>query len=105
VVGVDTASVDPAAAKPGSLCHKFLQPNGVPLLEYVANLDAIPPNGTTIVLGAPKIRNGTGGQTRIFAFLKSNGDMSGAARSRLSVAVLIITIINLLFSHAGISCL
>ena len=104
MLGVDTPSIDPAA-KPGFLCHRFLQPNGVPLLEYVANLDAIPPNGTTIVLGAPKIRNGTGGHTRIFAFLDDNDDMTGSACSRLSVAVLIITIINLLFSHAGISCL
>jgi len=80
VLGVDTPSTDPANM-PIYYCHEFLQPNGVPLLEYVANLDAIPPNGTTIVLGAPKIRNGTGGHTRIFAFIEDEDKIIGSAAS------------------------
>ncbi|WAQ96643.1 hypothetical protein MAR_029333 [Mya arenaria] len=40
------------------LCHNLLQPNNMSLLEYVANLDAIPRTGTTIVLGI-RLRFGT----------------------------------------------
>ncbi|WAQ95860.1 ISAHY-like protein [Mya arenaria] len=73
VVGVDTPSVDPGIA-PEYYCHNHLQPSGVPLLEYVANLDAIPVRGSTIVLGAIKMREGTGGPTRIFALLDDEND-------------------------------
>lgn len=73
VVGVDTPSTDPGVA-PEYFCHNFLQPMGVPLLEYVANLDAIPPAGTTIVLGSMKMRAGTGGPTRIFALIEDKND-------------------------------
>ncbi|WAQ95859.1 hypothetical protein MAR_028549 [Mya arenaria] len=73
VVGVDTPSADPGIA-PEYYCHNHLQPNGVPLVEYVANLDAIPVRGTTIVLGAIKMRDGTGGPTRIFALLDDEND-------------------------------
>ncbi|KAL4239752.1 hypothetical protein ACF0H5_000555 [Mactra antiquata] len=73
VVGVDTPSTDPGQAD-GYYCHMYLQPNQVPLLEYVANLDSVPARGTTMVLGAMKMRDGTGGPTRIFAFMD---DMDG----------------------------
>lgn len=68
VVGSDTPSTDPGNP-PGYPCHMYLQPNNVPLLEYVANLDSIPPRGTTFVLGTMKVRGGSGGPTRIFALL------------------------------------
>lgn len=71
VVGVDTMSVDPGQPPTGVpyRCHVHLQPSNVPLLENVANLDAIPPKGTTIVLGGLKTKTGTGGPTRIFALI------------------------------------
>ncbi|WAQ96642.1 ISAHY-like protein [Mya arenaria] len=88
VIGVDTPSTDPANL-PVYYCHKLLQPNNMPLLEYVANLDAIPKTGTTIILGAPKIRNGTGGHTRILAFLPDDGeDVTGGAR-RLASSIIV----------------
>ncbi|KAL4239755.1 hypothetical protein ACF0H5_000558 [Mactra antiquata] len=68
VLGVDTPSTDPGQADE-YYCHMLLQPNDVPLLEYVANLDSVPQRGTTIVLGTMKVRRGTGGPTRIFALI------------------------------------
>jgi kynurenine formamidase len=38
-------------------------------VEVLANLDAIPPTGATIVLGAPKVTGGTGGPTRVYALI------------------------------------
>jgi kynurenine formamidase len=73
VLGVDTPSIDPAQP-PIYPCHMYLQPNNVPLMEYVANLDSIPVRNTTIVLGAMKVRDGTGGPTRVFAFIDEEHD-------------------------------
>ena len=36
-------------------------------LENVANLDKLPASGATIIVGAPKFMDGTGGQCRLFA--------------------------------------
>lgn len=94
VVGVDTPSADPA--KPTSdpygftyPCHMYLQPAEVPLLEYVANLDAVPRKGTTMFLGAIKSRDGTGGPTRIFAIIETDpsGDTTSAASCRVSIFI------------------
>jgi hypothetical protein len=43
-------------------------------MEYVANLDSIPVRNTTIVLGAMKVRDGTGGPTKVFAFIDDEED-------------------------------
>ena len=77
VVGVDTPSTDPGKPTRDPYgfnypCHMYLQPAQVPLLEYVAHLDSVPKNGTTIFLGAIKSRDGTGGPKRIFAVLESD---------------------------------
>ena len=72
IIGMDTNSVDPGTPINGSgnpyPCHFHLQPNNIPLLENIANLDLIPPTGTTIVIGVMKTRNGTGGPARVMAF-------------------------------------
>jgi kynurenine formamidase len=73
VLGVDTPSTDPGQP-PVYPCHMYLQPNNVPLMEYVANLDSIPVRNTTIVLGAMKVRDGTGRPTRVFAFIDEEED-------------------------------
>lgn len=92
VVGVDTPSVDPA--QPNFLpCHFILQNNDVPLLEYVANLDAIPLRGTTIVIGAPKFRDGTGGPTRVLAIV--NEDQKGSSAHASSPFWTILSIVSL----------
>ena len=90
-VGVDTPSTDPGDSTTFP-CHRYLQPNQVPLIEYVANLDNIPCNGTTIVLGAIKTRGGTGGPTRVLALIDDkNMDTTGkAATNALSTCVYFI---------------
>ena len=95
VLGVDTPSTDPAKVTKQMYgqnypCHMYLQPNQVPLLEYVANLDAIPRNGTTMFLGAMKSRGGTGGPVRIFAIMEggegcSQTDSASDVKTMLSI--------------------
>ena len=68
MLGVDTPSLDPGQTKVAPYaCHTLLQPNNIPLLEYVANLDNIPVSGTTVFLGGIRTRGGTGGPTRVLA--------------------------------------
>ncbi|XP_053406653.1 uncharacterized protein LOC123548155 [Mercenaria mercenaria] len=88
VVGVDTPSTDPAQP-PVYPCHMYLQPNNVPLLEYVANLDSIPVRNTTIVLGAMKVRDGTGVPTRIFAMIDEDDVTDSAGRLSPTVAFIL----------------
>lgn len=38
-------------------------------VEALANLDALPAKGETLVVGAPNVRGGTGGPTRVFALV------------------------------------
>ena len=84
-VGVDTPSTDPGNLK-GYPCHRYLMPNQILLIEYVAHLDTIPRNETTIILGAIKHRGGTGGPTRVLAILQEAGDdpTGGAVKSKIS---------------------
>ena len=39
------------------------------ILENVANLDALPPKGATLIIAPIKIEGGSGGQCRIWAIL------------------------------------
>ena len=59
----------------------YRQSAEVPLLEYFARLDAIPKNGTTVVIGAIKTRDRTGGPTRILSIMEPDPrkDTSGGA--------------------------
>jgi kynurenine formamidase/glyoxylase-like metal-dependent hydrolase (beta-lactamase superfamily II) len=65
-VGVDVISLDPGNdnAYKG---HKILLGAGKWALEAVANLKMVPPTGAHLIVGAPKIKGGTGGITRLFA--------------------------------------
>jgi kynurenine formamidase len=36
-------------------------------VELINNLGAVPPSGATLIVGAPKHKNGTGGQMRLLA--------------------------------------
>ena len=49
--------------------HQLWLPSGRWGLENVANLDKVPENGATLVVGAPKVRNATGGLTRLIALV------------------------------------
>lgn len=100
VVGVDTPSIDVATdlAKP---VHVLLLGNNIPVLEYAANLDSIPPNGTTIFLGAIKTRGGSGGPVRAVAILDEKTVESSHCPARLiSVSTYILTFLLALSMRA-----
>jgi kynurenine formamidase len=69
-VGIDTLSVDNllvGEAKGAS--HKVLHGAGRYVLENLARLDELPPRGTTIVIGALPIVDGTAAPARVLAFV------------------------------------
>jgi kynurenine formamidase len=65
-IGVDVLSFDPGIDE-NYTGHKTLFTAGKWGVECVANLDKIPKNGATIIVGAPKVGNATGGFTRLIA--------------------------------------
>lgn len=67
-IAVDTLSLD-FGASPDFVVHKTWLSTGRYGIEGVANLDRVPAKGATIVVGAPKVRGGTGGPARIFALV------------------------------------
>lgn len=70
VVGlaVDTLSLDHGPSADFKT-HTLWLPSGRWGLENVANLDRVPVAGATLVVGAPKVKNATGGLTRLFALV------------------------------------
>lgn len=68
VVGmaVDTLSLDYGRSEDFATHYAWLPTNRWGL-ECIANLDALPARGATLVVGAPKHRAGTGGPARVFA--------------------------------------
>lgn len=67
-IAVDTLSLD-FGQSPDFIVHNTWLPAGRYGIEGIANLDALPAVGATIVVGAPKVRGGTGGPARIFAMV------------------------------------
>ncbi|MBX3577631.1 MAG: cyclase family protein [Rhizobiaceae bacterium] len=67
-IAVDTLSLD-YGKSPDFIVHNTWLPAGRYGIEGIANLDAVPAAGATIVVGAPKVRGGTGGPARVFAFV------------------------------------
>jgi kynurenine formamidase len=65
-IAVDTMSLDPGNSADFPV-HHFWLGNGKWGLENIANLAHIPPSGTTIIVGAPKIAGCTGGPSRVLA--------------------------------------
>lgn len=65
-IAVDTLSLD-YGPSPDFIVHNTWLPSGRYGIEGIANLDAVPAKGATIVVGAPKHRGGTGGPARVFA--------------------------------------
>ena len=70
VVGlaVDTLSLDHGPSKDFRV-HRLWLPTGRWGLENVANLDKVPAAGATLVVGAAKVRNATGGPARLIALI------------------------------------
>ena len=67
-IAVDTLSLD-FGPSPDFAVHNTWLPAGRYGIEGIANLGKLPARGATIVVGAPKVRGGTGGPARIFAFV------------------------------------
>ncbi|NKB53818.1 MAG: cyclase family protein [Rhizobiaceae bacterium] len=65
-IAVDTLSLDHGPSQNFATHYAWL-PAGRYGIENLANLNAVPPNGATIIVGAPKTKGGTGGPARIFA--------------------------------------
>jgi kynurenine formamidase len=65
-MAVDTLSID-FGVSPDFATHYDWLPSGRWGLECVANLGAMPAKGATLIVGAPKVRGGTGGPTRVLA--------------------------------------
>jgi kynurenine formamidase len=70
VVGLasDTLSLDHGPSKDFKV-HRLWLPSGRWGLENVANLDKVPAAGATLVVGAAKVRNATGGPARLIALV------------------------------------
>lgn len=64
--GVDTLSLDPASAEK-FVAHLALLGAGKYGVELLANLNAVPPSGATIIVGAPKHEGASGGPCRVYA--------------------------------------
>ena len=64
--GVDTLSLDKAEAQK-FVAHLALLGAGKYGVELLANLNAVPPSGATIIVGAPKHEGASGGPVRVFA--------------------------------------
>jgi kynurenine formamidase len=67
-IAVDTLSLDHGPS-PDFIVHNTWLPTGRYGIEAAANLDRLPAKGATIVVGAPKVRGGTGGPARVFAMV------------------------------------
>ncbi|HMQ32056.1 MAG TPA: cyclase family protein [Chloroflexaceae bacterium] len=65
-IGVDTISLDHGPSADFAVHFTLLGTNRWGL-EGVANLEAIPPSGTTLIVGAPKVAAGSGGPSRVMA--------------------------------------
>jgi kynurenine formamidase len=67
-IGVDTLSLDPGNSADFGVHFSWL-PGGRYGIENLANLDALPPVGATVFVGAPKHKTGTGGPARVMAVI------------------------------------
>ncbi len=67
-MAVDTLSLDYGLSADFATHYAWL-PSGRFGIENIANLDAVPAAGATLVIGAPKHRGGTGGPARIIALM------------------------------------
>jgi kynurenine formamidase len=65
-IAVDTLSLDHGASK-DFRTHLLWLPSGRWGLENVANLDRVPAAGATLVVGLAKVKDATGGPSRLYA--------------------------------------
>jgi kynurenine formamidase len=65
-IGVDTLSLDHGPSATFAVHFAWLSTNRWGL-ENLANLEAIPPSGATLFVGAPRVAGGSGGPSRVMA--------------------------------------
>lgn len=65
-IAVDTLSLDHGPS-PDFAVHYAWLPSGRWGLEGVANLETLPVSGAMLIVGAPKVKGGSGGPARVFA--------------------------------------
>jgi kynurenine formamidase len=68
-LAVDTLSLDYGASKDFKTHYLWLPSGGRWGLENVANLDKVPASGATLVVGVAKVKDATGGPTRLLALV------------------------------------
>lgn len=66
-VGIDTHGADPGQDVNYATNTQVLERNGI-VLECLTNLDKLPPKGTTLVLGALALKDGSGTPLSVMAF-------------------------------------
>lgn len=67
-VGLDTASLDPGNSQ-DFLAHRALLGANLYGIENLAQLDLLPPIGTTLIVAPMKIAGGSGAPARVFALI------------------------------------
>jgi kynurenine formamidase len=67
-IASDSLSLDHGPS-PDFAVHYAWLPTGRYGIECLAGLDAVPPAGATLVVGAPKHKGGSGGPARVLALV------------------------------------
>lgn len=68
-VGIDTASLDPGSGSNDFWAHRTILGANIYGIENIANLDLLPTTGARLVVAPMKIAGGSGGPTRLLAFV------------------------------------
>lgn len=67
-IGIDTLSIDHGPSRDFAVHFAVLGTNKY-MIENLANLDALPPTGATVIVGVLPVREGTQAQARVLALL------------------------------------
>ena len=67
-IGIDTLSIDYGPSKDFA-AHRVMLSAGKYQIENLANLDAMPATGATLVIGVLPVRDGTQAQARVLVLL------------------------------------
>jgi len=67
-IGIDTLSLDYGGSSDFAT-HKIILKKNKYQIENMANLDALPPTGATVIIGVLPVKDGSQAQARIFAIL------------------------------------
>ncbi|KAK7496650.1 hypothetical protein BaRGS_00012057 [Batillaria attramentaria] len=88
-VGTDAPSPDVGTSTSFPV-HKVLQAKNIMLLEYVANVESLPPSGSTIVIGVVNLRDGSGGPARIMGMLGQGVGATGSGAGIRATTLLVL---------------